>query len=216
MEQERLQRGPPSQVIIYMSTCTSSQAWGENSISVYPATFSNHDLLSLHLVMLSNKKYGLEVPALLDQVPDQQPLINYVTKEFQEIGYGSWAHRVLNTAGKTEKQTAVENWIITKGLVNLKRLRIRDLKGEICVDVLCHSKEVLFVLRQVSASSPSHETQITWSSNFEIRLRRSLNTNNWHLSPLWHTFKLKSPSNQWSTIYIEKSDHDGCCFCEIP
>jgi len=39
------------------------------------------------------------VEALLDRTGGQTPLIDYVASQFESLGYHSWAHRVISSAG---------------------------------------------------------------------------------------------------------------------
>ena len=41
----------------------------------------------------------LQVEALLDRSGGQTPLIDYVASQFEALGYHSWAHRVISSAG---------------------------------------------------------------------------------------------------------------------
>lgn len=41
----------------------------------------------------------LQVEALLDRANGEPPVMQYVARQFQELGYGSWAYRVVNSAG---------------------------------------------------------------------------------------------------------------------
>ena len=40
-----------------------------------------------------------QVEALLDRIGGEAPVMQYVARSFQELGYGSWAYRVVNSAG---------------------------------------------------------------------------------------------------------------------
>ena len=41
-----------------------------------------------------------QVEALLDRTGGQAPLIDYVAAQFECLGYHSWAHRVISSAGQ--------------------------------------------------------------------------------------------------------------------
>ena len=41
----------------------------------------------------------LQVEALLDRVNRHSPVVEFLADEFERLGYASWAHRVINTAG---------------------------------------------------------------------------------------------------------------------
>ncbi len=41
----------------------------------------------------------MQVEAILDRINGEEPAIKYITERLQELGYASWAHRVVNTAG---------------------------------------------------------------------------------------------------------------------
>lgn len=40
-----------------------------------------------------------QVEALLDRANGEPPVMQYIARQFQELGYGSWAYRVVNSAG---------------------------------------------------------------------------------------------------------------------
>ena len=46
-----------------------------------------------------------QVEALLDRTGGQTPLIDYVATQFESLGYHSWAHRVISSAGHLAYQT---------------------------------------------------------------------------------------------------------------
>lgn len=45
------------------------------------------------------KEMCLQVEALLDRTGGQAPMIGYVVGQFEALGYHSWAHRVVSSAG---------------------------------------------------------------------------------------------------------------------
>ena len=47
----------------------------------------------------------VQVEALLDRTGGQAPLIDYVASQFESLGYHSWAHRVISSAGSSSCQT---------------------------------------------------------------------------------------------------------------
>lgn len=44
-----------------------------------------------------------QVEALLDRTGGEAPLIGYVVGQFEALGYHSWAHRVISSAGGTKR-----------------------------------------------------------------------------------------------------------------
>jgi len=48
---------------------------------------------------LINPFHVLQVEAILDRIHGNDPAIKHVTDKLQQLGYASWAHRVINTAG---------------------------------------------------------------------------------------------------------------------
>ena len=40
-----------------------------------------------------------KVDALLNSVKGRPPVVEWVVQQFEELGYASWAHRIVNTAG---------------------------------------------------------------------------------------------------------------------
>ena len=42
----------------------------------------------------------LQVEALLDRIDGKAPVVDFVTNRLEKLGYGSWAQRVINTAGR--------------------------------------------------------------------------------------------------------------------
>lgn len=41
----------------------------------------------------------MQVDALLNSVRGASPVVEWVASQFEELGYASWAHRIINTAG---------------------------------------------------------------------------------------------------------------------
>lgn len=41
----------------------------------------------------------IQVEALLDRIEDQPPVMSYIVQQIIELGYSSWAYRVVASAG---------------------------------------------------------------------------------------------------------------------
>lgn len=41
----------------------------------------------------------MQVDALLNGVRGEAPAVEWIVQQFEDLGYASWAHRIINTAG---------------------------------------------------------------------------------------------------------------------
>ena len=51
----------------------------------------------------------LQVEGLLDRSAGQPPVIQYIVEQFEQLGYASWAHRIINTAGEDGNLTSLQH-----------------------------------------------------------------------------------------------------------
>ncbi len=61
--------------------------------------------VSVLICSLVGPSCGVQVEGLLDRAAANIPVIQYVVEQFERLGYQSWAHRILNTAGEKSCST---------------------------------------------------------------------------------------------------------------
>jgi len=53
----------------------------------------------LNFELITSLFFLCQVEALLDRIDDQPPVMAYVVQQIMELGYTSWAYRVVAAAG---------------------------------------------------------------------------------------------------------------------
>lgn len=80
----------------------------------------------------------MQVEALLDRLNGGRPMIDYVTDRLRQLGYASWAHRVINSAGMILNLTGVLT--LGRSQYPLKAYsRMHSLSG--CASCMVHLEE---------------------------------------------------------------------------
>ena len=58
-----------------------------------------HVLMRHTIDMLTGPRDYVQVDALLNSTRGGAPVVDWIVSQFEELGYASWAHRIINTAG---------------------------------------------------------------------------------------------------------------------
>lgn len=74
------------------------------------SSMSNSPGFRSHSEKRSSQGKYVQVEALLDRIDAGPPIIAYITQQLQHLGYASWAHRVINTAGKEKPFEVAPCW----------------------------------------------------------------------------------------------------------
>lgn len=65
---------------------------------------SRSHFLCVHLQgVLRSHTEIVQVEGLLDRINGQPPVIEYIVEQFENLGYSSWAHRIINTASVSDR-----------------------------------------------------------------------------------------------------------------
>jgi hypothetical protein len=57
----------------------------------------------MYHVGLNSNDACVQVEGLLDRINGQPPVIQYIAEQFEQLGYASWAHRIINTASAPDR-----------------------------------------------------------------------------------------------------------------
>uniref|UniRef100_A0A1D2A1D0 DNA (cytosine-5-)-methyltransferase n=3 Tax=Auxenochlorella protothecoides TaxID=3075 RepID=A0A1D2A1D0_AUXPR len=113
------------------------------------------------------------VEALLDRANGEPPVMQYIARQFQELGYGSWAYRVVNSAGfglpnrrrrvfiVASMHGDARDVLLAQGAMGCPGSCKHLFDGQLCYSCYCSSdrsaREVSYAIDLGNAISPAGE-----------------------------------------------------------